>query len=181
MLANVRKSQYESEGWIYNSTYYVVEAELELEPEELHTLQRAGVLDKIIFDSANVDYYGNATAESLESAGQSASNIGYQEIFDTGDKQANLFTNAIASFYTSLWYIGQGTYHLGASAYNAIQWNTAFQLSVRGLLEGTKFESESHDEVLEAERIIRQSIDALKTHFLNLTTFDAQDNLIEPE
>lgn len=166
MKANIKRSKYTSEGWIYNSTVFKIYAELELTPEEHHLIERAGLNSRIIFDSADAEYYKNASSESV-------GKVGYNKL-NTGDKEADIFFGALTSVFTSIYYVGE-------AAYNAIQWSSSLQITVQSLLDGTEFESENIDEVAQAESIIRAAIDQLKNYVETLSTYDGQDNVFEPE
>jgi hypothetical protein len=158
MLANIRKSQ--EDGWVWGVTYKL-DAELELTSEEHHVIERHGLAGRVIFDSENVDYYADATAES-------ASSIGY--IQPTKEP----FIDIMVSFYTSL-------YHIGATAYNAIQWSFSITITVQSLLDGVQIETDNHEEILLVESLIENAVAALDSHVKALGTFDGQDRLIEPE
>jgi hypothetical protein len=155
MLVNIKRSQYD--GWL--STYYVLDATIEPTPDELELIEKHRVGPLVIFDSENVDYYADAAV-------QSAKSIGYED--HTGEP----FFNYITSFYTSI-------YHLGAAAYNALQWSFSLRITVQSLIDGAHIESADVNEIYEAQNIITKAVDTLKAHLEGFQTFDGTEDLYE--
>jgi len=102
-----------------------------------------------------VDYYANATADS-------AFSIGYVQ------PTKEPFVDIIASFFTSI-------YHLGATAYNAVQWSFSLQITVQSLIDGTHIEAESAEEILLAEKLIAEAMEHLKKYLIELSEFDGRE------
>jgi hypothetical protein len=158
MLANIRKSQ--EDGWLYGVTYSL-DVELELTPEELHVIDRHGIADMVIFDSEARDAYAKSTDEYLEATKQ----------------QPSLF----APVEQQLWGIATTFYNIGAAAYNATMGSMSLRITVQDLLDSAHIETDNLDEILTAERLIRDAVQSLQDHVMVLATFEGQDDLIEPE
>src|ERR1043165_1942562 len=158
MRASFRR--YQDDGWF--STSYCLDAQIFPTPEETKLIEQHGLEQTVIFDSENVEYYAKATEES-------AGAIGYTKMTKEGIGHDEPFFNILGSFFTSV-------YHLGATAYNAAMWSFSATITVQSLIDGTRIDGSSFEEVIRAENLIRAAVEKLKAVIIELSHFDGSES-----
>jgi hypothetical protein len=84
-------------------------------------------------------------------------------------------------FFGALGDLAGTLYGLGAGAYNLILGSLEARVTIQDLLNGAHLESDEVSEILDAERIIRGTVNFLQERLSDLATFDGSEDLYEIE
>jgi hypothetical protein len=160
----IRRSQYES---FWGTIYYVLDARIDPSPAEADLIATHSVGEIIVFDSEQ-------RKQRLEKAQAHAEALSEQPILPKGNTTEDIFLSTLST-------IGSTLFGLGGATYNLIAASLDVRVTFDDLISGAHLESEHSTEILDAENIIRHSIEALQAHLANLHTFDGRDEFYETE
>ena len=164
MQVLIRRSQYEG---FWGTIYYVLDARIDPSPAEIGLITRHGVGEIIVFDSEQ-------RKQRLEKAQEHAEALNAQPILPKGKTTEDIFLSTLGT-------IGSTLFGLGGATYNLIAASLDVRVTFDDLIGGAHLESEYSTEILDAENIIRHSVEALQGHLANLQTFDGRDEFYETE
>lgn len=159
----IRRSQYEG---LWGTIYYTLDATIEATPDEADLIAKHEIASIVIFDSEQRKQRMQAAQEHVEATRD-------RKLVHTGSSE-DIFFGALGDLAGTL-------YGLGAGAYNLILGSLEARITIQDLLNGAHLESDEVSEILDAERIIRGSVNFLQERLNDLATFDGSEDLYEIE
>jgi hypothetical protein len=167
----LRKSQ-RDDGWLWSSVVFILEARVELTPDEEELFERYQLADVVVYDSENRAYYAEASAESYLASSESFGSVPILIRGTSAEQVASEIASIIGGIAAGFWHLGEGMAYHAASA-------LSLRITIGSLVEGHYLESESLEEVLALSGTIKASVEYLAAYFSLALTFDGREELDE--
>lgn len=161
----LRRSQ-RDDGWIFSSMIFLLDAQLDLTPDEQELFEKYDLLSHVVYDSDAREQYAHAAIERFEAATKPTKPI---PIFEPSAADiASQFSNIASMLWNSA---------VGAT-YGLIS-DLSLRITLGTLIDGQHFESESLEEMLTVEDNIKQATEYLANYLHVALTFDGREDLSE--
>ncbi len=160
----LRRSQ-RDDGWIWSSITFLLDARLDLAPEELELFHKYNLYDFVVYDSDPRVQHAHSAGERFDAAAKPMTPVPWEP--SLGD-----LATAFGEIGASLWHVAAGTTH---GLFSMI----ALQITLGSLVAGQHFESESLEEILTVANNIQQATEYLATYLDVALTFDGREELSE--
>jgi hypothetical protein len=163
MQVLIRRAQYEG---FWGRIYYTLDARIEPTADEAELIARHAVASVVVFDSEQ-------RKERMEAAQAHAEATRGQPLVRTGSSE-EVFFGLLQDFAST-------AYNIGAGGYNLVLGSLEAHVTIQDLLDGAHLESDEAAEILDAERIIRGTIEFLQERLKDLATFDGREDFYETD
>lgn len=150
----LRRSQ-SDDGLIWSSVTFMLDARLELSPEEEHLFSKYNLHSLVVYDSDAYMYHADAAYERFDNA-----------------TKVPLWEPSFTELASSLWDNVAGLAH-------GVMTALSLRITLGDLIDGTHVECEALEQILVAEKNIVQAAQYLADYFAVALTFDGGEELRE--
>jgi hypothetical protein len=157
MVLKLKRSQRTA---ITGKVIFVLDARMEVPAEEYSLIQRYRLGNQIIYDSAARQRHTKARNLHLESTKKD--HAGYR---DTVTKQ--------------LWGVGKTFYRIARAGVSATMVTFSLRVTIYSLMRGVNVECKDMEELLGAEKAIKDAGETLRDYLIVAATFDGQEVILE--
>ena len=142
---------------------YMIDARLELSPDESELFQKLNLHDIIVYDGVHRTAWEDSAQAHFEKAEEADAHTSW---FETD------LSKIAETFGTTLWHGLAGSAHSVVSRFH-------LRITLASLIDGHHIESEDLNQILTAEKDIILASEYLASHFAISLTFDGREDLRE--
>lgn len=158
----IRRMQ-RDDGWLFTSMTFLVDARLDLSPDEHELFQKYRLHDLVLYDSDDRVQHAYSAGESYQASASAADAVPlFPEIHE--------IHTVLGNFLASLWHAGAGATHSLLSA-------LSLQVTLGTLVAGQHCETGSLEEIVAVEKAIVAGVEYLATYLDLALTYDGSEEL----
>jgi hypothetical protein len=160
----LRRSQ-RDDGWLFSSIMFLLDARLDLTPEEEELFINYQLAEVVVYDSDQRVQHAYNADRHFQAAAEPMAKLPWEP-------SLGQLANAFGEIAASLWNTAAGATYAIASTFS-------LSITLGSLARGQHFESEELEEILTVENNIREAVEYLGNYLRVAVTFDGYEDLSE--